>query len=264
MAKYTLQEATLILPDVFKDRTMNLFTLTDNGASEFTFVVSRASAKNDEKVNEVAARIVRELQVTVPDFRLESSQEISVDGYPAVEMFYQFKNDNAVIFQKQTVILFNDQPSGQRVVCYIGTCPGEFSDYYHLQYQEVMKNIKFHTAAQIITSKMINADCIETFFALDCNSKVLGVFDGIQALYRHLPLQRAKEGHFLIFDRQGNQLMIAPVPGSQPPRYALWTTSLDDSHNLQSQLSVCRQISGPEALNTREKIQVFLMTRRVD
>lgn len=124
-----------------------------------------------------------------------------------------------------------------------------------------MKSIKFHTAAQIVTGKMLNSDCIETFFALDCVSKVLSVFDGIQALYRYLPLQRAKEGHFLIFNRQGDPLKIAPVPGSQPPRYALWTTSLEDSHNLQSQLSVCRQISGPEALNTREKIQAFLIIR---
>ncbi|WP_259568082.1 DcrB-related protein [Enterobacter sichuanensis] len=45
MAEYTLQEATLALPDVYKDRTMNLFALSENGASEFTFVVSRASKK---------------------------------------------------------------------------------------------------------------------------------------------------------------------------------------------------------------------------
>ena len=38
MADYILQEATLALPDVFKDRTMNLFTLSDNGASEFTLL----------------------------------------------------------------------------------------------------------------------------------------------------------------------------------------------------------------------------------
>jgi hypothetical protein len=99
MAEYILQEASLALPDVFKDRTMNLFTLSDNGASEFTFVVSRASAKNEDKVHDAATRLVRELEITVPDFRLESSQMTSVDGLPAVELFYQFKNDNAIIFR---------------------------------------------------------------------------------------------------------------------------------------------------------------------
>ena len=142
MADYILQEATLALPDVFKDRTMNLFTMSDNGASEFTFVVSRATAKNEDKVHDAATRLARELEITVPDFLLESSQMTSVDGHPAVELFYQFKNDNSVIFQKQTVILLADHPGGQKMVCYIGTCPGEFSDYYHNQYQEIIRSIK--------------------------------------------------------------------------------------------------------------------------
>lgn len=114
MAEYILQEATLALPDVFKDRTMNLFTMSDNGASEFTFVVSCATAKNEDKVHDAATRLTRELEITVPDFRLESSQMTSVNGHPAVELFYQFKNDNSVIFQKQTVILLADHPGGQR------------------------------------------------------------------------------------------------------------------------------------------------------
>lgn len=151
MAEYILQEASLALPDVFKDRTMNLFTLSDNGASEFTFVVSRASAKNEDKVHDAATRLVRELEITVPDFRLESSQMTSVDGLPAVELFYQFKNDNAIIFQRQTVILLGDHPGGQKMVCYIGTCPGEFNDYYHNQYQEIIRSIKFHKPAQTET-----------------------------------------------------------------------------------------------------------------
>lgn len=64
MAEYILQEATLALPDVFKDRTMNLFTMSDNGASEFTFVVSCATAKNEDKVHDAATRLTRELEIT--------------------------------------------------------------------------------------------------------------------------------------------------------------------------------------------------------
>ncbi|WP_244956304.1 hypothetical protein [Enterobacter sichuanensis] len=44
MAEYTLQEATLALPNVYKDRTMNLFALSENGAKPNTSfeVVSRS------------------------------------------------------------------------------------------------------------------------------------------------------------------------------------------------------------------------------
>ncbi len=96
MAEYILQEATLALPDVFKDRTMNLFTLNDTGASDFTFVVSRAGAKNGETVQAVAARIARELEVTVPQFRMELTQQTLIDGELAVALYYQFKNGPAL------------------------------------------------------------------------------------------------------------------------------------------------------------------------
>ncbi|ENB7663019.1 DcrB-related protein [Enterobacter cloacae] len=264
MAEYILQEATLALPDVYKDRTMNLFTLSENGASEFTFVVSRASVKKDESVHDVATRLVRELEITVPDFNLTSSHMTNVDNHAAAELFYHFKNDGTTVFQKQTIILMDEHPAGRKMVCYIGTCPGEFSDYYHNQYQAIIRSIKFHKPAPTETRDMLEANTEGPFFALDSESKILSVFKNIQELYGHLSLQRAKEGHYLLFDKQGAPLSIAPVPGSQPLRYALWTLSAEKSHHLVSQLSVCRQVSGSDDLNSTDQIRKYLMAQRAE
>ncbi|MFJ5425867.1 DUF1795 domain-containing protein, partial [Enterobacter sp. CER55] len=86
----------------------------------------------------------------------------------------------------------------------------------------------------------------------------------IQELYGHLSLQRAKEGQYLLFEKQGKPLSIAPVPGSQPLRYALWTTFADKSHHLLSQLSVCRQVSGSDPLDTADRIRKYLMAQRAE
>lgn len=258
MADYTLQEATLALPDMFKDRTMNLFTLNDNGASEFTFVVSRASAKKDENIQAVAARILREMEITVPEFCLHLSQPVSVDGEPAVELFYQFKNDGTVIFQRQTVVLLDEQPTGKKVVCYIGTCPDEFSQYYQRQYQDVIHSIKFHREREAEPEEMLLADDRRIFFALDTETKQLTSFDGIQSLYQHLPLQRAREGLFLIYAQDGQALRIAAVPGSEPVRYALWTLPQTGGHHLAQQLSACRTFEGVAGLDSLEGVRRFL------
>lgn len=125
---------------------MNLLTHSDYGGSEFTFVVSRSNANADDKVHAVAARKMRELEMTLTDFHLESSQMLEVDGYPAVELFYQFKNDNHVIFQRQTLILLEDPATGKKMVSYVGTCPGEFGEDHQRQYQEIIQSIKFHRA----------------------------------------------------------------------------------------------------------------------
>lgn len=263
MAEYLLQEATLELPDIFKDRTMNLFTLNDNGASEFTFVISRASAKRGEKLQAVAARLAHELEVTVPEFLLLGSQLREIDGHPAVELYYQFTSDRVAIVQRQCVVLLDEQPIGKKIVCYVGTCQGEFNDYYLRQYHDIIASIKFHQPGETAPSQMISADTQGIFFALDNDSKVLTVFDNIQALYHHLPLQRAKEGQYLLFAGNGEPLKIAPIPGSQPLRYALWTMMAEAS-GLASQLTVCREIVGPETLNTAEKISAFLAQRKVN
>lgn len=123
---------------------MNLLTHSNHGGSEFTFVVSRASAQADDKVHTVAARKIRELEMTLTDFHLESSQMMEVDGNPAVELFYQFKNDNHVIYQRQTIILLVDLATGKKMVSYVGTCPGEFSESFQKQYQEIIQSLKFH------------------------------------------------------------------------------------------------------------------------
>lgn len=263
MADYILQEATLALPDVFKDRTMNLFTLNDTGASEFTFVVSRAGAKNGETVQAVAARIARELEVTVPQFLMESTQQTLIDGEPAVALFYQFKNGPALIFQRQTVILLDEPSGGKKVICYIGTCPGEFSEHYQQQYQDIIASIRFHhNQHEVALGDMIRADNPDLFFALDTESRSLDVFSGVQALYQSLPLQRAREGLYLLYAQDGSPLRIAPVPDTQPVRYALWSVISEPGHHLEQQLSICRTVNGPQGLASPEQIQAFLTRQR--
>ncbi|ELY2739056.1 DcrB-related protein [Cronobacter dublinensis] len=123
---------------------MNLFPVSDSNVNELTFVISRASANADEKVHAVAARIVREMETSLPEFRLISTEMTIIDGEPAVEMFWQYLKDNAPVFQRQTVILLNDPPEGKKMVSYIGTCVGEFLESHHQQYQEILQSIKFH------------------------------------------------------------------------------------------------------------------------
>nr|WP_236611460.1 DcrB-related protein [Cronobacter dublinensis] len=77
-------------------------------------MISRASANADEKVHAVAARIVREMETSLPEFRLISTEMTIIDGEPAVEMFWQYLEDNAPVFQRQTVILLNDPPEGKK------------------------------------------------------------------------------------------------------------------------------------------------------
>lgn len=259
MAICTLQEATLEIPDIYKDRTMNLFVLSENSASDFTFVVSRGTANFNDSVKSVAARLIKEMEVTVQNFNLISSVLTIVDGIPAAELYYHFENGNALVWQKQTVVLLEDNLGAKKMVCYIGACPGAFSNYYQQQYETILKSIKFHRDGDNdFISEVISADSHKVFFALDCDIRQLSVFNSINELYQHVDLQRALNGQYLFYSETGSPLHIASVPNSDPVRYGLWTTSPIKAQPLSSVLSVCRSVNGPAPLNSVEKISMFI------
>lgn len=266
MATYQLQEASIDLPDVFKDRTMNLFTLSENNASEFTFVVSRATANRDDNVQSVSVRLAKEMDVTLQAFVLVSSQSVLIDGQQAIELFYHFKNGSAIIWQKQSVILLNDENQGRKIVCFIGTCPDKFSEYYQKQYRAIIASICFRKDEKDdFVSEPLPAASEEIHFALDNDSKVIFVFEKLSELYKHIDLQRALNGAYLFYDATGKPLHIAPLPNSveqETTRYALWTTSPKKAQQMSSILLICRSVKGPPTLNTIEAIRAFIQANR--
>ncbi|EXU77416.1 DcrB-related protein [Erwinia mallotivora] len=266
MSIYKIQEASLELPDIFKDRTMNLFTLSENNASEFTFVVSRATANFDDNLQSVASRLIKEMDVTLQSFSLESSQSVLIDGKPAMEIFYHFKNGSAVIWQKQSVILMNDKQQSRKIVCFIGTCPDKFDEYYQKQYHAIIASIRFRQEeTDDFVSEALPAASEEVHFALDCDSKELFVFETLNSLYQYIDLQRALNGGYLFYDASGNPLHISALPKATEhdvTRYALWTTSPEKAQHMSSVLLVCRAVKGSTMLNTTEAVAEFIKANR--
>ena len=91
MSEYTLQDCNITVPDVFRDRTMNLFTLSHTNANEFTFVISRATAAAENTLQSVSQRLSSELQATLQDLSLNHARLTELNGRQALELFYRFQ-----------------------------------------------------------------------------------------------------------------------------------------------------------------------------
>ncbi|MEN3753048.1 DcrB-related protein [Mangrovibacter yixingensis] len=122
---------------------MKKSTRSEQSTEAFTFSVSRSAASIDDKLHDVAASMIRELEESLADFRLNSFEIIDVDGIPAAELFYEFKSDNTPVHQKQTVLLLDDPVMGKKKVCYIGTCVGDYSESDIEQYRKMIRGIRF-------------------------------------------------------------------------------------------------------------------------
>ena len=78
MPDYILQDCNVTVPDAFRDHTMNLFTLSNSGANEFTFVISRAVAGADETLQSVTERLAKELDTLLEKLTVLNSRLINL------------------------------------------------------------------------------------------------------------------------------------------------------------------------------------------
>lgn len=163
MSEYTLQDCNITVPDVFRDRTMNLFTLSHTNANEFTFVISRATAAAEDTLQSVSQRLSSELQATLQDLSLNHARLTELSGRQALELFYSFKAGERIIFQKQRVVLTSENSTGKKLLCFIGTCPDAFDDYHSRIYDSI--TFPDDALGSPVRGSQIPADSHEIFFS---------------------------------------------------------------------------------------------------
>lgn len=263
MSDYTLQDCNISVPDVFRDRTMNLFTLSHTNANEFTFVISRATAGADDTLKSVSDRLSSELGSTLQDLSLIHTRVTELAGIQALELFYSFKTGQRRIFQKQRIVLIADSGQGKKLLCFIGSCPDSFDDYHSRIYNSITDSITFPgDDASDIAVREIPADSQALFFTFDRDSRELAIFQGISELYDLISLERARNGDYLFFDASGAPLKPAPVTaGDGAGRFALWEMAGNKTSTLIPSLLLAKTIKGVPGMETVEAVEAYISQR---
>ncbi|WP_241606804.1 DcrB-related protein [Rosenbergiella epipactidis] len=263
MSEYTLQDCHITVPDAFRDRTMNLFTLSHSAANEFNFVISRATASAEDTLQSVSERLSKELDITLEGFLLFHVHQIQLDGQPAIELFYRFNSGQRVIFQKQRVALTGDI-EGKKLLCFIGTSPDAFDDYHGRIYDAITDSITFPADASIkeMPARQIPSDSSSLYFTFDRDNRELALFQGIHSLYEKIDLQRAKNGDYLFFDADGASLILAPITSNNGiERYALWELNGSRKGAIISSLLLARNIRGVKGMDSLEAVEDYISLR---
>ncbi|MDQ1214064.1 DcrB-related protein [Pantoea anthophila] len=260
MSDYTLQDCNISVPDAFRDRTMNLFTLSHTGANEFTFVISRASASADDTLHTVSERLAKELDTTLEALELFHTRLTELGKRQALELFYRFKSGQRVIFQKQRAVLNDDGGQGKKLICFIGTCPDGFDDYHSRIYDSITDSIIFPgddiTPASPV--RQMAPDSPSLCFTFDRDSRELAVFQGIAGLYASIELTRARNGDYLFFDASGATLVLSPVGGGEgATRYALWETT-DRKTTIIPSLLLTKRVRGIPGMESTAEVEAYI------
>jgi hypothetical protein len=206
---YHANHATFELPAQLKDKTMHMFTLRDDGPSEFNVVVSHADVEPEEQLDQFGDRLVKELTRALPRFELKAMTGRTVDGAPALELAYSWRNEAGFMHQRQVITLVQgSKPGTIEAMLIAATCLREFSAEWNAAFDAIVASIKLRRPlAQAPDSTAgAPAPALATIFALSEPRKTLHVFADKYEAGNQLSARDVNEDLWEFYDADGTRL----------------------------------------------------------
>ena len=206
---YHANHATFELPAQLKDKTMHMFTLRDDGPSEFNVVVSHADVKPEEHLDQFGDRLVKELTRALPRFQLKTMTDRSVDGAPALELAYSWRNEAGYMHQRQVITLVGgSKPGTIEAMLMAATCLREFSDEWNAAFDAIVDSIRLRRPLAQAQDGAGGgpAPALPTIFALSEPRKTLHVFADRHEAAGKLSARDLDQDHWEFYDADGTRL----------------------------------------------------------
>lgn len=141
--QYHANSATFELPAGLKDKTLHMFTLHDEGPSDFSVVISHADAQPEDLVEDFGSRLIKELERALPKFQLRGMKERKLDASPALELAYSWRNEGIFMHQRQAITLVEGAPPGSKQAMLIAaTCRQAFSDEWNAAFDQLLDSVR--------------------------------------------------------------------------------------------------------------------------
>ncbi|CUI07028.1 DcrB-related protein [Massilia antarctica] len=221
---YHANDLIFELPARLKDKTMHMFTLSDDGASEFSMVVSHAETQPGEALEEFGARLIQEMMRALPKFQLRHNLDAVLDNAAALDLAYSWRRDGIFMHQRQVIALTQgDSPGSTRAILIAATCLSAFSDEWSAAFDRVLASVKLRrplgAAAQLAqaTQETAPAPSQPFIFALSERRRLLHVFGDQEEACRKTDAREVEQDAWAFFDAGGRPLQarfMVPNSGS--------------------------------------------------
>ena len=217
---YRTNHASFELPPQLADKTMHVFTPGDSGANEFSVVISHAAAGPDESLAEFGARLLRDMRGNLADFTFEQSLDRTVDGAPALELFYNWRSDGHLLRQRQLITLLPGAAPGTQQAMMIGaTFMHAFAPRWTEVFDGILDSIKLRQPAAVAIARPVAAavPLATTVFALSERRNALHVFVDREEVCRRTDPYEVEGDAWTFFDAAGSPMrahFIVPNSGT--------------------------------------------------
>lgn len=206
--RYDAHHATFTLPAQLRDRTMHMFVLKDDGPNEFSVVVSYADTQGEEDLAEFGDRLIKEMSRALPKFLLRGMQERRLDGCPAIELTYSWRNNGIFMHQRQVVVLVQGAtPGSKQAMLMAGTCPNAFSEEWQEAFDNILASVKLRrpldAQAQLPNPQKPELTYV---FALSERRRLLHAFPDAESACRRTDAREVERSTWEFFDALGQPL----------------------------------------------------------
>lgn len=140
MNVFHANEFLAVLPQGLKDKTVNVFSLTDDGPSELGIVIARDKLGKGEELDAYVARQLQAVAQRLPVYRLLKREDIKVDGQPAMSMDCTWQGPEGKMFQRQVILVA--KPAGVVLAISATTRGDRFEAKWEAMFNEFLTNFR--------------------------------------------------------------------------------------------------------------------------
>lgn len=103
MPTFHANEFSAVLPEGLKDRTVNVFTLTDEGPSDLSVVVTRDVLRGAEGLPEYVDRQLAVLQERLAGLRIRRREPATLAGHAAESLEFSWQSREGTVWQRLVI-----------------------------------------------------------------------------------------------------------------------------------------------------------------
>jgi hypothetical protein len=142
MAVFYTNEFASVIPEEFRDRTVNVFTLTDEGPTDLSVVVTRDKLREGEDLATYLDRQLAILQQRMPQFRLRRREPAVVAAAGGERLEMQWQTPQGTVYTRQVAVV---SPQGP-VLTMSATFRSPPAEPYASMFEQFVASVRFHAA----------------------------------------------------------------------------------------------------------------------
>ncbi|MBR8316023.1 DcrB-related protein [Burkholderia dolosa] len=263
MAVYRLHEGCVVLPDGWRDKTMNVFHLPDEARrKDVAFVVTRDYDTQLDDVDAYADAQQSAFKRQFPGYKPLAREPITLDGRRGVMLDYQWRSDKALLRQRQAMVRLDDA-----MLIFTLNARAEDFEQHADAWESILSSFTVMPPAPVERDVPSFAGAVPHVFALSGRTHVLRVYPDASTACGAIPAREVESGEWVFFSGDGQPLVPKIVQRSRhglfkaDGRYELHPDPGAPGQSLRHRLRAVSVVDGAPPFESLQAIDLHLRQR---